>query len=555
MRSYFSLTKTFLAAVGMSEGQDKKRKIFILLLALFAAVFIMLPACLIVFTYVGMLTHALRETGSQTMGIELMFYIISIFSVIFGINVVFNEFYFTNDIQYLLPWPIRPSKIVGSKFTACFFVENVMQVLLVASCILGFGFTAHIGMANWFYSILGILTLPLLPMAYCSIVCILIMAFTRFIRNKDVMQRISVAVVVVLLIALVVSASTLQAMDMNNLADALVEGNKSFFHIMDCIFPNIYFFTDFFATGSISSLIWYLVVNIGAIAVMLILAELFYYKGVVGLSSGSSKKNKNSMEALVEKSKLRSPFKAYFLKEWRVLISTPTFFTHCVLSNFIWPLFVFAYIKLQPDKVTIASLREQFATCDSSIFLNCLYGCIAISLIVGAMNSLSASSFSREGKHFSFMKYIPMTYEMQWGIKWLIGIIFPLFALLVFFIPACFVLQVPIGASLLYILLTVFCVTLTSFVGICIDANQPKLIWDDELNALRENYNNFFTMAVAVGFAVILCLSANYLQKNSDLSILSSGWCVLALLLILNLIFYMISKLTITKNIQNQEET
>ena len=189
MNSYITLTKAFIASISMSAPQDKRRKIMILILSLFAVFGVLLPVAIAVGVLVKLMTETLLPIGCQALGIQLMFHIICLFTVIFGINVIFNEFYFSNDIEYLLPWPLRAYQIVASKFTAAFYSENIMQVILVLSCIIGYGIGSKMGILNWILSILGIITLPILPLTYCAILSMLLMAFTRFIRNKDRKSR------------------------------------------------------------------------------------------------------------------------------------------------------------------------------------------------------------------------------------------------------------------------------------------------------------------------------------------------------------------------------
>ena len=46
MNSYITLTKTFIASIRMSQPQDKRRKIMILVLSLFAVFGVLLPVAL-----------------------------------------------------------------------------------------------------------------------------------------------------------------------------------------------------------------------------------------------------------------------------------------------------------------------------------------------------------------------------------------------------------------------------------------------------------------------------------------------------------------------------
>ena len=111
----------------MSPPQDKRRKVMITILSLFGIFGVLLPVSIAVGVLVNLMTKTLAPIGCETLGIQLMFDIICLFTVIFGINVIFNEFYFSNDIEFLLPWPLRAYQIAASKFTAAYYNENMMH--------------------------------------------------------------------------------------------------------------------------------------------------------------------------------------------------------------------------------------------------------------------------------------------------------------------------------------------------------------------------------------------------------------------------------------------
>lgn len=554
MNSYLTLTKTFIAAIGMSEAQDKRRKIMIIILSLFAVFGVLLPVAFGIGLLVKLMTETLMPIGCQAMGIQLMFHVICIFTVIFGINVIFNEFYFSNDIEYLLPWPLRAYQIIASKFTAAFYNENIMQFVLVLSCIVGYGIGSKMGILNWILSILGIITLPILPLAYCGIASILIMAFTRIVKNKDLIQRLSVVLMFAMLIGLVASIGFLQDMDIDSYVETFASGDQKFMNVMNYVFPNVPLFVKTFSEGNLLSLLIYIAINAVAIVILLLLAEAFYFKGVIGLTSSPSAKHTESLDKLLAKSKQKSAAWSYFLKEVRILVRTPIFFTNCIAVNFIWPIFIYAMYKLQSNPISIATLQELYGKKDIRVQLFFLLGIVGISVIVAALNSLSSNAISREGKHFSFMKYIPVPYETQWNVKVAVGIVFPAIGVLIYFIPFCFIVKVPILHILLYILLCLMSISFVSFMGIYIDSIQPKLIWDDELSALRENYNTFFAMAISIAFTVVVCVGGFFLFCNTKISIATTALILVILLAIMNIIVLNVSNKSSVRNIEEQEE-
>lgn len=555
MNSYLTLTKTFIAAIGMSAPQDKRRKIMIVILSLFGVFGVLLPVTIAVGLLVKLMTETLLPLGYSSLGIQLMFHVICLFTVIFGINVIFNEFYFSNDIEFLLPWPLRAYQIIASKFTAAFYNENMMQFVLVLSCIIGYGIGSKMGILNWLLSVIGIITLPILPLAYCGMISILIMGFTRIIRSKDIIQKLSVALIFIMVLALVSSIGFLQNMDIDSYIETLASGDQTFFTVMNYIFPNVPLFVKTFSEGSFTAFLGYLGVNILAVVVMLVLAELLYFRGVIGLTSSDNNKKTKDINKLLASCRQHSPAWSYFVKEVRILVRTPVFFTNCIAINFLWPIFVYAMYKIQSRRITLIELQHLYAHRDLRIQLFFLLGIVGISVIDAAINSLSSNSISREGKHFSFMKYIPIPYFTQWNVKAFVGIVFPVAGVLIYFIPACILVKVPFVHIVLYTLLSIMSITFVSYMGIYIDSIQPKLIWDDEMSALRENYNTFFSMAISMAFTVIVCVGGFFLFCNTKISIAFTALILVIILAAANLIVLLLTKRSGVRNIQEQEET
>ena len=273
MNRYLTLTKSFIAAIGMSEAPDKRRKRMIIFLSIFAIFGVLLPVCFATGLLINLMTQTLIPLNAGDKGIHLMMQVITLFTLVFGINVIFNEFYFSNDIEYLLPWPLTASQIIASKFTAAFVNENMMQFFLVASCVVGYGIAARMNVLCWILAVFGVITIPLLPLVYCAIASMLIMAFTRFIKSKDIIQRVSVAIMFAFLVAFVGSIGFLKGMDIDSYVETLASGTHPFFNVMNYIFPTVPLFIKTFTQGSLLALLEYILVNAVAILIMIGLSE------------------------------------------------------------------------------------------------------------------------------------------------------------------------------------------------------------------------------------------------------------------------------------------
>lgn len=555
MNRYFALTKTLISSLSMSQPQDKRRKVMVVILSVFAVCGIMLPVSVLTGFFVKVTAQQLSSIGCETFGIRLIFHGICLFTAIFGFHVILNEFYFSSDIEFILPWPLRPSQMVASKFTAAFIGENIMQFILVAASLIGFGIGTNMNLFQWIISIVGVVTLTILPMVYTSILCLVVMSFTSFIRNKDMIQKVTIFLVFALLLFILMCAGSVQDIDFDQIILELASGNQTFFTVLDMVFPNVTLLIESIRNTSLLAFVKYLLLNAGAVGVLLLLAEILYMKGLIRLSSIPERKKTKDLESLLKKSRQHSPMYAYFMKELKILVRTPAFFTHSIVVNFIWPVFIFAAYKIQSKSFTLEMLRNAYEQNEDSIRLVCIVFVVGISAFIASLNSISSNAISREGKHFPFMKYIPINYKVQWNVKTFVGIIFAMVGVLIYVIPACVLIKIPFLHILVYSLLCVLSVLFVSYMGIYIDSIQPKLIWDDEMSVLRENYNMFYSMAVVIGFVVVVCGGGYYLLRNSASDFYYHAAIFLLILVVANAIILLFMKKNGVKNIAEQEET
>lgn len=556
MNSYLSLTKTFISALSMSKTKDKKRKLIIIILTLFAVFGIMIPGALLLGFFVGTSTYNLTElnagSGINTFVLQLVLEIIALFTFVFGISVILNELYFTNDIEYILPWPLRIWQIVASKFTAAYVGENVMQLTFIIASIIGFGLGAGIDAINWILGFLGIILLPVLPMVYCTIICMLVMRFTKIIKNKDAVQKATIFIIFAILLVVLIAVSSLGNFDFDSFKGDVSELSNKYFSVLNIIFPTVNLFVRTIGEGNIITFIGYILLNAVAVIVMLILAELLYFKGVINLSTNKGNIDEN-LNKLIESSKQSSQAYSYFMKELRILMRTPTFYSHCIVVNFIWPIFVYAVFKASASTMTFSWIRENYHL-DNTLPLFLIAFVVGMSAFLTSLNSISSNAISREGKHFHFMKSIPVEYKTQLFVKTFIGILFSFIGIMVFFIPACIIMQIPFLHIIGYIILSILAITFVAYMGIYIDSLQPKLVWDDELSVLRENYNMFFSMAIIIVFVGIFSIGGYYFLKNKLFTYETLFLIYTLLLIICNCIVYLISKKSLVKNIITQEE-
>lgn len=490
------LASVIMRSNSMEEAGNKKRKAWIMGFTAFVLLFVVIPVTVMTGFFTFILTKGLMQTGHPEFGIKLMYGLISIFTVVFGINVIFNELYFEDDISYLLPLPLKPEELVLSRFLAVFVGENMMQFAVVIAVVTGFGIAHPMNVLQWIISLVAGFLLPVIPMAVIAIAGMLLMTFTRFIKKKETVRRISYAIIILILAA---GAMMLVSIDISEIVVFIIEGTASnvlFVKILDIIFPQTGLIADFMASGSVWPILVFAAICLLSLVLLSVCARLFYMESVTRLNETTHvQKNAASSQSVV----FRSAGMSLFIKEMRILVRTPAFMTNCVAANFVWPVFVLIFAKIMRADLGRAALSAYFA--EQSHKTAAMAVILAITMVTAAMNCLGSDSFSREGKGFDYIKFIPVSYKLQWNVKTAAAMIWTLAGTVPFF--AFFVIYA--GFEVLTAVITMVLVISSAFfvteLGMLLDSLNPKLFWLDALSALRENYNTVFCM----GITIVLC--------------------------------------------------
>ncbi|MBR0145421.1 MAG: hypothetical protein IJM25_02030 [Eubacterium sp.] len=531
MNNYRRLVRVFLKDIAYDPPKDKGRKVQILVLTIFAAVFIMIPIAVGSGLFTYLMTGSLVRAGHTAFGIQVMYHLISIFTMVFGINVIFNELYFSTDIDRLLPLPIRGREIAAAKFSAAYKMENVMQFILILSCTIGFGLSSDMPLWRWPIAILLGLTLSMIPMMYCAILGILLMAFTRVVKSRDTVRKISVIFMLVVFALMALALTTLKKVDVDSWIVNAASQDIPFVRVMNVVFFENALLVEFMNDGNVLSLLIYAVLHIAILAVFLLVADRFYINSVSRLGEGThrSKHSAVHMDWALQK---RDAFRSYIAKEWKILRRTPVFFTNCILITWIWPVFVVIAGVMTGMDMTPGAVRDRIGDGETGFALGAMIAAFAAPFIMGAMNSLGSNAFSREGKHYEVLQFLPVPIRTQWNAKAAIGVMVTFLGTAPFFLFFGIYAGVPVLQILLYILITAAASVAVTYMGMLLDSVNPKLLWEDALSALRENYNTFFCMAIAIGIAALIggaCV-ALHLLLDAPVTLLGCGVLVLTVL-------------------------
>ena len=170
------------------------------------------------------------------------------------------------------------------------------------------------------------------------------------------------------------------------------------------------------------------------------------------------------------------------------------------------------------------------------IILGVLCCCIILSATNGPVYIIS-----REGQQLFVKKYLPVSYKQQLIAKILPGFILGYVSVLIMVLLAVFMFKMPIWLGLLILLVGWLPVLFTCLTGLLIDVYNPKLDWDSEQKAVKQNVNVLYNMLAGIIRRIDVILVTFFPSLPTILIVLTALY---------GLLCYIIAKLLFTQGVK-----
>ncbi|NLP28764.1 MAG: hypothetical protein GX370_08420 [Clostridia bacterium] len=438
---------------------------------------------------------------------------VSLAVFIFGIFYVLAVFYFAKDVELLLPLPLKPSQILGAKFITVLVYEYITELLILLPALVVFGVKSGAGILYYLYGLLLFLVIPIVPLVLASLINMIIMRFTNLGKHKDALRIIGgiLALSIGLGFSMISQKMGQNSGDTDAMVKLLIEGDNSLVSLVSKIFPTAKLASLSLIYSSalkgIINLLLFVGISVAAVILFMIVGELLYFKGVLGNSEVYSRRKNLSSEQLDKSLRRNSAMKAFMLKEIRILFRTPSYLLNCVIGSFIWPVFIiigmFGSGSVNSDQGTavleVINYQRVLAIVLAVIF--------AISVVFSGGNGIASTSISRDGQNLYISKYIPLSFKDQIIARIMPGFILSSISVLLTLGVAFFSIELVPELIITGLIVSVLGILLTSFVGILLELKFPKLNWDNEEKAVKQNLNYMVVMfgsIILAGAVVVL---------------------------------------------------
>lgn len=451
----------------------------------------------------------LAPLGQEGAILSLGIVLVSSIVFVFGIFYVISFFYFAADAQSLLALPLSGWQVLGARFAVVLFYEYLSALPFLLPPLLVYGIKSGAGLIFWLYAVLGFLLVPLMPLGMATIPTVIVMRFANLGRRKDLLKILSGLLVLVLAVAyqFLVQKSGPNIMEPIFLQNLLTD-RGGLMNLMSRVFPSARFLGLALINADKLAGLLNLTIFAGlswlAVALTWICGEQLYFKGLVGSGETTAKRKKLSEADYHRLGKGLPPVLSYWVKEMRLLFRTPTYFINSVMINLLLPVLITIPFLIQSHNQPGSMPWEGLLNTghSQSILLAAVTGVI---VFVTGSNAISATSISREGKEFYISRYIPLAYAKQIQAKLLTAYLMAASGAVLLIIAVRIV--IPLNCLILAMLLLVSLIAIIPVIeaGLIIDLYNPKLNWENEQQALKQNFNVLFSMLLAIllGGAII----------------------------------------------------
>ncbi|MBF7149858.1 putative ABC transporter permease subunit [Bacillus toyonensis] len=550
MSKIWTLTKVLLKLNYADFITDKKKR--------WAYVFSFAAILFVGFLIFGSMTHGMYE-GMKQLGqdpgmiIAMGLAIASIWVFLMSITNILTVFYYSNDIEMLLPLPLKPAQIISAKFLTVLITQYVMSSFILLPIFITYGLKSGAFITYYIYMIFIYLLFPIVPLVLASLLMTVIMRYTNIAKNKD-RGNIFIGIVSILFIVginVFMQWRNKSAFSGDGAAEYLVNNQSSLIVQMTNYFPTTYFG----AVALVESVNWkgplyvmiFALISFVFFVLFYYIAERTYLKGVIGLSTSTAKKEVISAEGLQKSTVQSSHLKAYVKKEFKTLFRTPQFFLNCIVQTFVMPIMLFFILFVQDGNLKF--ITEYINNPETTGFAIGVGLCASLFLM--GSNIIATTSFSRDGSSWFVNRYLPVKASDIFFAKaitaWLINVII----LAVFGITMAVVAGISPVFMILWFLLSANGLLLINLIGTRWDAQTADIHWDTEQKLFKSRYTTLWNFLANILIALIIVAGVSVLYFFLQVGLWVMFIVLFAMFTIVNYIFIKILKLGAERILSN----
>ncbi len=427
----------------------------------------------------------------------------------FGIFYIMGTFYFSKDMESLVPLPLKPYEVVGGKFAVIMVNEYLTAVPLLLPPLIIYGAGTGQGVLYWLKSIVLMLAVPSMPLTAAALLIMIMMRFINFRKLKDLLAIIGGLAAIVIGMGFSMVFQYMPENPNPEYFNNLIASRSGLIELIGSRFPPSIWATKGLSEAGLAGIGYFLLfVAVCALLFLMLLwlsDKVFYKALLAGQEVSRKKKMLTEIQKTKQYGKVSRPVLSLMQREWRLLYRTPIYVLNGLIGSIVGPLIILIMFSVKGSDNDAIQLFEVINKPEAAPYV--LLGGLGIMLFTAGMNIVASTTLSREGNTFWVTKMIPVSAKQQVASKFLVSYFISAFGVAVTGIIMWLFMNQPliwvIGAAAVGLLGAVPMVALS----LLLDVFHPKLVWNSEQEAMKQNINGGIGLLLSLLVLAVLGLS------------------------------------------------
>ncbi|MCA1949799.1 MAG: hypothetical protein LDL24_04460 [Treponema sp.] len=403
---------------------------------------------------------------------------------------------YTNEMEtYLATLPAKPVFMLAGKALALAVPQFFIALLSIGTGFLIYGISSGVSALFYVNALLEIIlaVIAVSVLGYC--ISIPLLSVSKFFRNRDRMLVIVGFAMMVIILFFNASINRLLASSAGpeELAVLLRGSNEAFLRLLDSLPPLQFLLgallsatNPLYTLGLLACLMAVLAVSFG----LLNLLAPRYTRVIQGFSEQYVRRmNRSQTVAFLKASTARrGKLVSLLLRELWSMNREPVYFLNGPFIIVLLPVVIAVSLVFSlGNQGSLNELRSAAGSLLSplqQVLLSSLAGAF-----LGSATSITCTALSRDAKHISYMKTLPVSPRLYLMAKLLHGVLFGLAGSLMAVFIGIFLFHLDVLLVLLVLAASSTLSALFNLAGLYIDTLNPQLAWENPVAAMKQNVN------------------------------------------------------------------
>ena len=448
--------------------------------------------------------NMLDDYGQIKIFLEVLFTLGIIIMFMQTIIASMNILYFSKDIEYFLPFPIKSEELLLSKVNTIINILYGTELLFMLIPLILYGISTSAPFLYYITTILVLILLPIFPAVLISIIASIIMKFIKVIKHKNRFQIIITLffiILIVLLEILFIRVAISNQFEYNTIEVNIKTISENINKSMLVVNPLISILNQ---NHIFINLLKVIIIYIIMYGLLILIGKKTYIKNI--LKTTGYNKNKYKKEVNFEtQCKPQNALKSYIKNDMKNFLKNAIFFMQTV-----YPICMIIFMLILMTvyfKIGIIEKNQELSDLLGGMNLTIEGVCIILGIaqVLFSIGGISISAISRQGKNAVFMKYIPISIYKQFVIKNIPQVSINIITITIILLCTKLIfVKISIWNMICIFFLCLVISVLNSYLMLIVDIKRPILDWNSEIEVLKQNGNKIFQYVWTIIVVIIL---------------------------------------------------